>query len=90
MPHLIDRRQWGKKRSTVNRQRFIRRFKDQIKRALAEQIDRRGVTDMQSGESVSIPARDTGEPTFRQGAGGRRERARPVAGAPGRREPVRC
>ena len=77
MPHLIDRRQWGKKRSTVNRQRFIRRFKDQIKRALAEQIDRRGVTDMQSGESVSIPARDTGEPTFRQGAGGRRERIFP-------------
>ena len=77
MPHLIDRRQWGKKRSTVNRQRFIRRFKDQIKRALAEQIDRRGVTDTQNGESVSIPARDIGEPTFRQGAGGRRERIFP-------------
>ena len=77
MTHLIDRRQWGKKRSTVNRQRFIRRFKDQIKRALAEQIGRRGVTDTQNGESVSIPARDTGEPTFRQGAGGHRERIFP-------------
>ena len=77
MPHLIDRRQWGKKRSTVNRQRFIRRFKDQIKRALAGQIDRRGVTDTRSGESVGIPARDTGEPTFRQGSGGRRERIFP-------------
>jgi uncharacterized protein len=77
MPHLIDRRQWGKKRSTVNRQRFIRRFKDQIKEAIAGQIDQRSVTDIHSGESVSIPTRDTREPTFRQGDGGQRERVYP-------------
>ena len=77
MPHLIDRRQWGKKRSTVNRQRFIRRFKDQIKESITGQIDKRSVTDIKSGESVSIPTRDTREPTFRQGEGGHRERVYP-------------
>ena len=77
MPHLIDRRQWSKNRSTVNRQRFIRRFKAQIKQAIAEQIDKRSVTDLNSGEKVSIPSRDTREPTFRHGAGGDRERIFP-------------
>jgi uncharacterized sporulation protein YeaH/YhbH (DUF444 family) len=73
MPQLIDRRQWGSKRSTVNRQRFIRRYKDQIKRALVEQIGGRAITDLKSGGSVSIPARDLNEPIFSHGAGGRRE-----------------
>jgi uncharacterized protein len=77
MPHLIDRRRWGKNRSNVNRQRFIRRYKEQIKRAISDQINTRSVTDLENGESVSIPTRDTREPTFRQGEGGNRERVFP-------------
>ena len=34
MSQLIDRRQNGGKKSTVNRQRFLRRYKNQIKQAL--------------------------------------------------------
>jgi uncharacterized sporulation protein YeaH/YhbH (DUF444 family) len=77
MPQLIDRRQWGSKRSTVNRQRFIRRYKEQIKRALVQQIGGRAVTDLHSGETVTIPARDLTEPIFSHGAGGRREHVFP-------------
>jgi len=74
---LVDRRQWSKNKSTVNRQRFIRRFKSQIKKAVAEQINKRSVTDLDTGEKVSIPSKDTREPTFRSGQGGVRERIYP-------------
>jgi len=74
---LVDRRQWSKGKSTVNRQRFIRRFKSQIKKAVSDQLNKRSVTDLDTGESVSIPSRDTREPTFRSGQGGVRERIYP-------------
>lgn len=77
MAQLIDRRPNAKNKSTVNRQRFIRRYKKQIKRAIAEQIGKRSVTDLDKGEQVSIPSKDIKEPTFRQGSGGRKERIYP-------------
>ncbi len=77
MSRLVDRRQWSKNKSTVNRQRFIRRFKSQIKKAVSDQLNKRSVTDLDTGESVSIPSRDTREPTFRSGQGGVRERIYP-------------
>ncbi len=36
MSQLIDRRQNAGKKSTVNRQRFLRRYKSQIKKAVSE------------------------------------------------------
>ena len=77
MSRLVDRRQWSKNKSTVNRQRFIRRFKSQIKKAVSDQLNKRSVTDLDNGENVSIPSRDTREPTFRSGQGGARERIYP-------------
>ncbi len=77
MSRLVDRRQWSKGKSTVNRQRFIRRFKGQIKKAVSDQLNKRSVTDLDNGENVSIPSRDTREPTFRSGQGGVRERIYP-------------
>ncbi|MDH5354335.1 MAG: YeaH/YhbH family protein [Gammaproteobacteria bacterium] len=77
MAQLIDRRPNARNKSTVNRQRFIRRHKSQIKRAIAEQISERSITDVNSGESVSIPTRDIGEPNFRHGRGGVRDTVYP-------------
>lgn len=77
MAHFIDRRLNSKGKSTVNRQRFIRRYKQQIKRAVSDAIGNRSVTDLDSGESVSIPARDIREPVFHTGKGGRRDRVHP-------------
>ena len=71
---IIDRRSNQKNKSTVNRQRFIRRYKKQIKQAITKQIAKRGVTDIDKNESVSIPSKDINEPTFRSGDGGQRER----------------
>ena len=73
MAQLIDRRPNAKGKSTVNRQRFLRRYKTQIKKAISEQISERSITDIDAGESVSIPTRDISEPTFRNDQGGVRE-----------------
>ncbi|MFC0050386.1 YeaH/YhbH family protein [Rheinheimera tilapiae] len=77
MAHFIDRRLNGKNKSAVNRQRFIRRYKQQIKQAVSDAISKRSVTDIDKGESVSIPGRDISEPFFHQGSGGHRERVHP-------------
>jgi len=73
MAQLIDRRPNAKNKSTVNRQRFLRRYKTQIKKAISEQISERSITNIDGGESVSIPTRDISEPTFRSDKGGVRE-----------------
>jgi len=74
---IVDRRLNGKNKSAVNRQKFIHRFRSQIKKAVADAINKRGVTDLDKGEKVSIPAKDTSEPFFHHGEGGYRERIHP-------------
>lgn len=74
---VIDRRLNQKNKSTVNRQRFLRRYRKQIKQAITKQISQRGVTDIDQNESISIPTRDISEPTFRSGSGGVKERVYP-------------
>ena len=77
MAHFIDRRLNGKNKSAVNRQRFIRRYKQQIKKAVSDAISNRSVTDISSGESITIPSKDISEPLFHQGKGGRRQIVHP-------------
>ncbi|WP_444998012.1 YeaH/YhbH family protein [Aliikangiella sp. IMCC44359] len=74
---IIDRRLNQKNKSTVNRQRFLRRYRKQIKQAITKQISQRGVTDIDQSENISIPSKDIGEPTFRSAEGGVRERIYP-------------
>lgn len=78
MTWFIDRRLNGKNKSMVNRQRFLRRYKAQIKQSISEAINKRSVTDVDSGESVSIPTEDISEPMFHQGRGGLRHRVHPA------------
>ncbi|OHC63222.1 MAG: hypothetical protein A3H93_14665 [Rhodocyclales bacterium RIFCSPLOWO2_02_FULL_63_24] len=71
MLQIIDRRNDSKNKSAVNRNRFIRRFKGQIRKAVQEAIARRNIADIDNGEKVGIPAKDISEPQFRHGRGGR-------------------
>ena len=71
MSFFIDRRENPKKKSTVNRQRFLRRYRAQIREAVKKKLASRSITDMDQGEKVSIPTRDTDEPFFHHGRGGR-------------------
>ncbi|MBP8262744.1 MAG: DUF444 family protein, partial [Pseudomonas sp.] len=77
MSHVIDRRLNGKNKSTVNRQRFLRRYREHIKKAVEEAVSRRSITDMEHGEQISIPSRDIDEPVLHHGQGGRQDRVHP-------------
>ena len=77
MAHFIDRRLNGKGKSTVNRQRFLRRYKQQIKRSVSDAVGQRSVTDLETGESISIPSRDVSEPIFHTDKGGIRDMVHP-------------
>ncbi len=77
MSHVIDRRLNGKNKSTVNRQRFLRRYREHIKKAVGEAVGRRSITDMEHGEQISIPGRDTDEPVLHHGRGGRQTSVHP-------------
>ena len=77
MSYIIDRRLNGKNKSMVNRQRFLRRYRNHIKKAVTDAVNKRSITDMERGEKISIPTRDTNEPVFGHGQGGARHRVLP-------------
>lgn len=70
MSQFLDRRPDGKNKSAVNRQRFLHRFKDQIKTAVNEAAAKRSITNINAGEKIKIPAKDIYEPRVRFGKGG--------------------
>lgn len=74
---IIDRRQQGRHKSAVNRQRFLKRFRKHIKEAVNDAVNKRSITDMERGEEISIPRKDTSEPIFRPGQGGEQRRVLP-------------
>jgi len=74
---IIDRRLAGKNKSIGNRERFLRRHKEQIREAVKRAIDGRGIRDIERGEEIRIPKRDLSEPVFGHGPGGVREVVHP-------------
>ena len=74
---IIDRRLAGKNKSIGNRERFLRRHKEQIREAVKRAVDGRGIRDMAQGEDIHIPRRDIAEPVFGHGQGGKREMVHP-------------
>lgn len=77
MLHVIDRRLNGRNKSAVNRERFLRRYKEHVRRAVKEMISERSIADMEKGGEVNVPARDMAEPSFRHGRGGDWETVHP-------------
>ena len=75
--HIIDRRLAGKNKSIGNRERFLRRHREQIREAVKRAVDGRGIREIENGEDIRIPKRDIAEPVFGHGIGGRRERVHP-------------
>jgi uncharacterized sporulation protein YeaH/YhbH (DUF444 family) len=77
LQQIIDRRLAGKNKSIGNRERFLRRYKDQIREAVKRAVDGRGIRDLERGEEVRIPKKDISEPVFHHGQGGKREMVHP-------------
>ena len=77
LQQIIDRRLSGKNKSIGNRERFLRRYKEQIKGAVRRAIDGRGIRDLERGEDIRIPKKDISEPVFHHGQGGQRDMVHP-------------
>jgi uncharacterized protein len=76
--NIIDRRLNPKGKSLANRQRFLRRAKEQIIKAVRDSSGKRNIQDLENGEKISIATGGVREPTFhRSQNGGVREHVVP-------------
>jgi uncharacterized sporulation protein YeaH/YhbH (DUF444 family) len=66
---IVDRRPNPQGKSLPNRQRFLVRVKAQVRRAVADSIDRRRISDVGADEEVKVRVAGTSEPAFRQAGG---------------------
>lgn len=72
MSRFIDKRPNGRHKSALNRQRFMRRFKEQIQGAVRQAVSNRSITKVDSkGEKINIPKKDISEPSFSYKSGGK-------------------
>lgn len=71
MSNFIDRRPNGKGKSSINRQRFLERYKGHIREAVAKSIQKGTIKSTGKNDiDVSIPDKDISEPNFSIGKGG--------------------
>ncbi len=77
MSYIIDRRLNAKHKSAVNRQRFLRRYREQIQKSVSDAVSSRSIKDIDKGGKVSIPTKDIGEPVIHHGNGGHNTRVLP-------------
>src|SRR3954463_12235057 len=68
--NIIDRRLNPKGKSLANRQRFLRRAKEQIQKAVRDSSGKRSISDIENGDKISISTGGVREPSFRRAAGG--------------------
>ncbi len=67
---ILDRRLNPSGKSLENRQRFLRRAKAHIQRAVREASQDRNISDILEGGEISIPTGGLNEPRFHHGPGG--------------------
>src|SRR5665213_1423417 len=76
--HIVDRRLNPSGKNLANRQRFMRRAKSQIRKAVHESAGSRSIKDADEGGEVVLPAQGVHEPSFRRsGTGGIRDHLLP-------------
>ena len=64
MPIFIDRRLNPKDKSLGNRQRFLRRAREELKRSIRDQIRTGRIADVDAEHAVPMPETGTAEPSF--------------------------
>ncbi|HBK08815.1 MAG TPA: hypothetical protein DDZ81_23660 [Acetobacteraceae bacterium] len=68
--HIVDRRLNPSGKNLANRQRFMRRAKAQIRKAVHESAGNRSIKDADDGGEVVLPAQGVHEPSFRRSSSG--------------------
>ncbi|MEK1948032.1 MAG: DUF444 family protein, partial [Ensifer adhaerens] len=69
MPNFIDRRLNPKDRSLGNRQRFLKRVHEELKRTIRDQVKSDRIIDVDAAHGVPIPKRGADEPSFQHSRG---------------------
>lgn len=76
--HIVDRRLNPGGKSLANRQRFIRRAKAQIQKAVHESTNKGSIKDADNGADIIFPSKGVKEPQFRRmSTGGLRDHLLP-------------
>lgn len=70
MMNIIDRRLNPQGKSLANRQRFLRRAREQVVKAVRDAAGKRGIQDLENGDRISIPMDGVREPTFHRSSKG--------------------
>ena len=65
MPNFIDRRLNPKDRSLGNRQRFLKRVHDELKRSINDRVKSDRIVDVDAAHGVPVPKGGADEPSFR-------------------------
>jgi uncharacterized sporulation protein YeaH/YhbH (DUF444 family) len=68
--NIIDRRLNPQGKSLANRQRFLRRAREQVVKAVRDASSKRGIQDIESGDKIAIPAGGVREPAFHRATSG--------------------
>jgi hypothetical protein len=68
--HIVDRRLNPSGKNLANRQRFMRRAKSMIRKAVHESSASRSIKDADQGGEVVLPAQGVQEPSFHRSASG--------------------
>lgn len=68
--HIVDRRLNPSGKNLANRQRFMRRAKSQIRKAVHESSGSRSIKDADQGGEVVLPSQGVHEPTLRRSSSG--------------------
>ena len=61
---IVDRRANPQGKSLANRERFLKRVREDVKRAVADTVARRRVSDLDSAEEIRVRVDGTEEPRF--------------------------
>lgn len=64
MSNIIDRRKNSRGKSITNRQKFLKRVENQIKKALPDILSKESITDGKNGGKVRVPIKGIKEPSF--------------------------
>jgi len=75
--HIVDRRLNPRGKSLENRQRFLRRAKALVQRAVRDSSESRGIEEVLKGGEVSIPLDGLDEPRLRRGSDGLQDHVLP-------------
>ncbi len=67
--HIVDRRLNPGGKNLANRQRFMRRAKSLIRKAVHDSASNRSIKDADQGGEVALPTQGMHEPSFRRAAG---------------------